>query len=93
MVVAILLVCGAVAAVVGSRGEAKSFSGATSQVALEKRAIVKVRADNFPACFLFSNTGCKNGFTTLNAQPVCVTLTCGPSRNAIGLVGCSTPIV
>ena len=73
-VVAILLVCGVVAAVVGSRGSAKSFSGATTQVALEKRAIVKVRADNFPACYLFSNSGCRNGFTTLNAQPVRVTL-------------------
>ena len=72
MLAAILLLCGAVAAVAGSRGESNAFSGATTQVALEKKPIVKVKADNYPACFLFSNENCRNGFTTLNAQPVCV---------------------
>ena len=67
---AILLLCGAAAAVVGSRGESNGFSGATTQVALEKKPIVK--ADNYPACFLFSYEGCSHGFTTLNAQPVCL---------------------
>ena len=80
---AILLLCGAVAAVIGSRGQSNGFPEATTQVALEKKPIVKVKADNYPACFLFSYENCHSGFTTLNAQPVCCWQ---DSKNGISLV-------